>query len=330
MVGQHGFVEGGLYRSTDGGQNWTAVSPAPTAFTALAVSPNYASNQTVWASGLNGLYRSTNGGASWSLISGFVTAVELAVSPNYALDQTLFAATSGDGVQRATDGGFNGTTVLDTPQVTALAISPVYGASRTLYAAARPEADRADYPLPQQQRGQSWQPLEEPIPPEQNGQPLTITSLAFAVDGSVLAGVQYGTETAVYRSSDGGSTWDLLPDLDATAVYDLTSQPGHSFNLYAATDSGLHRLICPRAARPNPAPGTAAARSGMADALAVSPNFAQDGLVLAGANWTNYPGQLPGGWACVNQPITARPGKNPQPAWRLRQRLQPVRLRLFA
>lgn len=290
MVGQHGFVEGGLYRSLDGGRNWTAVSPTPTAFTALAVAPNYASSQTVWASGLTGLYRSTNGGASWSLISG-VTAVELIVSPNYALDQTLFAATGNDGVQRSTNGGQSWTRVLAGPQVTALTISPVYGASRTLYAAARPEAAAPTMLYRSHNAGASWQPLTGALPPEQNGQPLTITSLEFVVDGSVVAGVKYGVETAVYRSQDGGSTWNPLPDVDATTLYDLTSQPAHSFNLYAASDTGLHSLYLPQGGPTEPGHWhSSGPRSGMANALAVSPNLAQDGLVLAGGHWTNYQG----------------------------------------
>ncbi len=290
MVGQHGFVEGGLYRSTDGGRNWTAVSPTPTAFTALAIAPNYASSQTVWASGLDGLYRSTNGGASWSQISG-VTAVELVVSPNYALDQTLFAATSNYGLQRSTDGGFIWDWVLAGPQVTALAVSPVYGASRTLYAAARPEATAPTTLYRSHNGGTSWQPLTGVIPPEQNGQPLTITSLEFAVDGSVVAGAKYGEETAVYRSQDGGSTWNLLPDVDATTLYDLTSQPSHSFSLYAATDAGLYSLYLPQGGPVGPGHWhSSGPRGGRANALAVSPNLAQDGLVLAGANWTNFQG----------------------------------------
>ena len=290
MVGQHGFVEGGLYRTTDGGKNWTTVSPTPTAFTALAVAPNYASNQTVWASGLTGLYRSSNGGTSWTLISG-VTAVELAVSPNYALDQTLFAATNGDGVQRSTDGGFIWDRVLDTPQVTALAISPVYGASRTLFAAARPEATAPTTLYRSGNGGQSWQPLSEAMPPEQNGQPLTVTSLEFTVDGSVAAGVRYGHDTAVYRSRDGGDNWALLPDVGGISVYDLTSQSGYSFHLYAATDAGLHSLYLPQGGPAEPGHWhSSGPRSGMANALAVSPNLAQDGLVLAGANWTDYQG----------------------------------------
>ena len=299
MIGQHGFVEGGLYRSSDGGEHWTAVSPAPHAYTALALSPNFATDRTVWAAATGattavGLYRSTNGGDSWSLVAPGLNVSALAVSPNYALDQTLFAGTGGAGVQRSLNGGLTWSQVLPVPQVTALAISPVYGASRTLYTAARPDAGAPTTLYRSGDGGATWQALTDALPPEQGGQPLTIGALAFAVDGSVLAGGQYGTDGAavVYRSRDGGMSWGALPGLGSeTAVYQLVSRPAHSFDLTAATGAGLftHRLI--QGGPPEPGSWLSnGPRGGQVNALAVSPDFANDGLAFAGERLLSFQG----------------------------------------
>jgi photosystem II stability/assembly factor-like uncharacterized protein len=302
MIGQHGFVEGGLYRSTDGGKNWTAVSPAPHAYTALAISPNYANDQTLWAAGSGattavGLYRSTNGGTTWALIAPGLTASQLAVSPNYALDQTLFAATSTSGIQRSSNGGQSWTQVLAAPQATALTISPLYGASRTLYAAAHDVATAPTTLYRSDDGGASWQPLIGAIPPEQDGKPLTINALAFAVDGSVLAGGRYGVDgpAAIYRSSDGGATWAALAGLGETAVYQFTSQPANSLDLYAAAASGIHIRHLPQGEPAEPGVWRSnGPRGGQANALAVSPDFASDGIAFAGGFLTDYRGGAAG------------------------------------
>ena len=48
-LGQHGYADGGVHRSTDGGQNWEEVR-SDRIFRALAVSPAYAGDRTVWIS----------------------------------------------------------------------------------------------------------------------------------------------------------------------------------------------------------------------------------------------------------------------------------------
>jgi photosystem II stability/assembly factor-like uncharacterized protein len=297
FIGQHGFVEGGLYRSTDGGENWTAVHPIPYAYNAIAISPNYATDQTVWATAMSytqaiGVYRSTDGGANWALVAPGRNAPRLAVSPNYTLDQTLFAGMADDGVHRSTNGGVTWNRVLPTPYVTALAVSPVYGASRTVYAAARPNTTSATAVYRTTDGGNTWQALATGIPAEQNGQPLTVSSLAFAVDGSVLAGVGYGVggETAVYRTTDGGNTWYMVDaPLPGDVVNHLLTLPANSLDLYAATDAGIHTATLPQGGDVEPgAWNSSGPRGGKANALAVSPNFANDGVVFSGEWFTSF------------------------------------------
>lgn len=85
---------GTLYKTTDGGANWSTLASPDGNLTDLALSPHYASDQTVFATAAGGMsgrvYRSTDGGASWT---GFDTPRGdprfIAISPAYASDQTV-------------------------------------------------------------------------------------------------------------------------------------------------------------------------------------------------------------------------------------------------
>ncbi len=293
MIGQHGFAEGGVYRTQDGGVSWTAVFPHSLhAFHTLALSPNFAADQTVWASassysGTVGLFRSTNGGDSWTNIAPGKNIQLLSVSPNYAADHTLFAGMGGDGVQRSVDGGVTWTRTLDTAYPTALAISPAYGSSRTVYAAARPDPVSPTAVFRSTNGGAAWQELTTGIPTEQNGAALKVSALAFAVEGSVLAGVQYGEsggKTAVYRSADGGASWQIVgSSLEGTKLYDFASAPAGSFAVWAAADAGIQQIAISQGAAAEPGVWQShGPRGGKANALAVSPAFASDGIAFSG------------------------------------------------
>lgn len=79
-----------------GGQIWS-----------LAISSNYATDNTIFAGTLGGVFRSTDGGSSWTEVNAGLTNLyvwALAISPNYATDQTIFAGTLG-GVFKSLSGG---------------------------------------------------------------------------------------------------------------------------------------------------------------------------------------------------------------------------------
>jgi len=91
---------------------WQPLSgPTGGSVAALAMSPNYANDRTVFA-GLRGqgVYRTIDGGETWhpSGLSDQVI-VDLAISPAYAIDHTIFAAAglspAGFNIYRSTDGG---------------------------------------------------------------------------------------------------------------------------------------------------------------------------------------------------------------------------------
>ena len=296
-LGQHGYSDGGVYRSTDGGQNWEEVV-SDRICRALAVSPAYAADRTAWVSESTyssalGLYVTGDGGETWTSLAPGVHAGVLVPSPNYAVDRTLFAGTQDAGLQRSTDGGTGWTQVL-TQAVTALAVSPAFGASRTLYAGVRADPVAAGELYRSTDGGDSWQRLDTGIPPTVGGEPLALSALIFAHDGSVLAGVYYGVEEgagAVYRSVDGGDTWQPVGSgLDATSVLALTTAPVGSMAFYAGTEGGLWQI---EVAQGGPAePGTwegNGPRGGRSLTLAVSPDFANDGLAFTG-EWIQHKG----------------------------------------
>jgi photosystem II stability/assembly factor-like uncharacterized protein len=102
-----GAASGMVYKTTDGGDNWTAMTQINTSnlVLALAVSPNYSTDDTVFA-GVNsvGVYKTTDDGASWTHVLPSIDIRSIAISPSYATDQTVFAGTSG-GVYKSIDGG---------------------------------------------------------------------------------------------------------------------------------------------------------------------------------------------------------------------------------
>jgi photosystem II stability/assembly factor-like uncharacterized protein len=294
-LGQHGYSDGGVYRSTDGGQNWTEVFGDRICY-ALAVSPNFAADHRLWLSAFTyssaqGVYVSTDGGDTWTALAPAVHAQILVPSPNFSLDQTFFAGTADSGLQRSTDGGTSWGQVLALP-VTALAISPAYGASRTLYAGVQENVTGEIYRSTD--GGDTWQKLVTGIPANVGADSLNIAVLTFATDGTVVAGVYYGSEQgsgAVYRSTDGGQTWQIVGGgLDEYSVLALGTTPSHSLTFFAGTDGGLWQLSVPQG---GPAePGTwqsSGPRGGRAQALGISPDFESDGVVFGG-EWTDERG----------------------------------------
>jgi hypothetical protein len=130
----------GLYKSTDGGLHWTLLAGSPQGLAIVAVSPNFALDQTLFAAGLTeGILKSADGGATWSTLAGTDTlkAMDLQISPNYANDQSFFAATTQQGLVKFTSGGAGMARVMPFPDdfVTAVGLSPNFAADHTLFAA---------------------------------------------------------------------------------------------------------------------------------------------------------------------------------------------------
>lgn len=295
-LGSGGFASGGIYRSLDGGANWDEVFSGAMV-SALAVSPDFATDQTAWTavysySSSLGIYRTQDGGATWTPLAPAINAFALAPSPNFAVDQTLFAGTPG-GLQKSLDGGANWLLVGPAAAVNTVAISPAYGASQTLiWAAGNEVVGSAD-------GGATWTALDIGLPATLNANPLLLDKVAFAPDGSLLAAGHYASEpdsAFARRSSDAGATWvDVGSGLAAEHVLDVATRAVNSFAITAATDTGLWQAVVEQGAAAEPGAWSSnGPRGGRGLALAVSPDFASDGIAFGGEWLADFQGSATG------------------------------------
>lgn len=130
-----------IFKSTNGGTSWTASAQgyAYIATSSIAFSPNYATDQTVFAlTGTDGVIKTTNGGTSWSAAAtGLPSAwhYQIAVSPNYTTDQTVLVTVGASGVYKTTNGGtsWSQLTGYGGTDARAMVISPSFATDQTLY-----------------------------------------------------------------------------------------------------------------------------------------------------------------------------------------------------
>jgi photosystem II stability/assembly factor-like uncharacterized protein len=228
---------GTIYRSVDGGADWTSASvdsfpnQSGAAIAFIAIDPFTPSILYALSGGPRGtLYKSTDGGHSWSIISAAnVYASVLVTDP--ALPSTLYANLDGAGLSKSTDGGttWAATGLNDFP--IALAIDPAN--SNTLYASTASDTSQAI--LKSTDGGKTWSAIDTISAVVATAIPVT-RSLVFAPNESV-----YVTSGAgIFKSADGGITW---AESDAgLRIHDIRTVIGGPLNpsiLYGGDNNGL-------------------------------------------------------------------------------------------
>ena len=102
-----GISYGGVFRSTDSGDHWTAVNAGLTNpyVPSLAITPL---TPTILYAGTRGggVFRSTDSGDHWTAVNTGLTSTQVySVAINPLTPSTLYAGTRGDGIFRSTDSG---------------------------------------------------------------------------------------------------------------------------------------------------------------------------------------------------------------------------------
>jgi photosystem II stability/assembly factor-like uncharacterized protein len=195
----------GLFQSADEGRNWTSAGDSlPT--TAVAASPDFAHDGTLFASVGGMILRSVDGGARWNalqLAQPQPVVGALAVSPNYAADGVALAATIEDGVFRSADRGRSWSPwnfgLLDLNTI-CLTISPSFADDETIFVGTESGLFRSA------NGGRAWR--EVVLPVEYPAVMSVALSPNFARDGIGYAGTESGE---LLTTSDGGESWRGLP-----------------------------------------------------------------------------------------------------------------------
>lgn len=232
--GPHIFAttEGGrLYRSEDGGGTW----PELTGWVglgvgvAIAISPIYGDDTTLFVATADGPLRSQDGGESWeSSTFGLLDVDTLCIrcADDYADSETLWVGTAFGGFFRSRNGGRSwreSGAGLPDAAVQCVAQS----ADGTLYA-----GTESDGVFRSSDGGASWQRAGGELAGH------SVNSLAV-LPGCLLAGTGLG----LFRSEDGGASWQpcLGGDFAAFALADregLQLAGGWQAGLFVSTDDG--------------------------------------------------------------------------------------------
>lgn len=215
----------GLMKSVDGGQTASRIWDGhEKTIISLVVSPDFAADGTLFASLRDeGVYTSQDGGATWQPANQGLAFVDrwtspavgelikkdtwLVISPNYEHDQTLFAGSpNGEGLFKTTDGGatwqkLTGTAYGGDGPVIALAISPDYAEDETVLVSFKGKGlyKTEDGGLTFADAGQSLRDQNQAIE-------LIDFSPVYESDRTIYA----ASDEAIFQSTDGGQTWDLM------------------------------------------------------------------------------------------------------------------------
>jgi len=264
---------------------------------ALALSPQFERDGTVFIASSSHLLRSRDGGYEWNELSGgldnqtFFSAI--VPSPGFDSDGTVYISTFGDGVYKSTDRGDswretnNG---LPDGNVTGLAVSPGYSSNGVVLAVVEGSGL-----FRSENGGGDWR----------RALAAGVEAVGFAQGVSSKLAVAGDAGGRLYRSTDNGGTWDMVESatLDGAITSiaiaaGTSSSPAEVFvgtasgALYRSTDAGERFERLRGAFGDHKAPVVA---------VSVSPDYANDRSVIVstreeaafisidgGANWKKW------------------------------------------
>jgi uncharacterized repeat protein (TIGR01451 family) len=236
----------GVYKSTDGGSNWTAkntgfpsnmaVGWAHLLGNLLTMDPN---NSSVLYTNIGGkVYKSTDGAENWSESNTGITAC----APNYQIAGVIvdpqdsnhlfaahIAAGCSGGVYESTDAGANWTRTANSGisnDAWTIAIDPTDNQrlySGTIYIGFAYSTDGGD----------TW---TQNKPSGANSHSITV-----AVHPSTTSRILLGNHNGLYLSTDYGITWTSLISQVSGYIYDIRFAPSNSNIGYAVGNNGLFK-----------------------------------------------------------------------------------------
>jgi photosystem II stability/assembly factor-like uncharacterized protein len=206
---------GGVFRSTDNGENWMTVNNGLTNTDLNALAVN--SSGHIFAGTPSGVFRSMDNGSNWAL--GLTTGVSSFAINNS--NSNIFGGSNGGGVFRSTNNGNSWMAVntgLSNKNVQSLAIN----SSGHIF------AGTVDGIFRSLDNGNNWMPANAGL------SNTNVQSLAINSNGHIFA----GTAGGIFRSLDNGNNWAAInTGLTNTDVRSLAiNSSGH---IFAGTGGGV-------------------------------------------------------------------------------------------
>lgn len=220
----------GLFKSVDGGSNWSPIGTGASLAlaTAVLIDPSVPSTLYLGLNGREGLVKSVDGGITWSAIHRGVlrghSIQSIAVDPSDP--DRIYAGALDGGVYLSTDRGQTWSLRLSSGGFFfAIAVDPVNPA--IAYVA------NSDRVFKTTNQGADWEQT---------------ASLGFLRDLVVAPSdpqsLYASGPSSLWRSTDGGHTWtDASGDLPASNIIDLAVDPTNATTVYGAGSSGIFRTV---------------------------------------------------------------------------------------
>ena len=217
-------VGGALARSTDAGAHW---SSTPGLMQNYEIRDILSDGGTIYAGGSpNGIFRSTNGGQQWLAVNNGLSGLRVNCIASDGSGR-LYCGEDSYGVFVSTDRGDSWSSAssgLNSLRIQGLTID----ANGTIYAANDSGVATST------DQGGSWNDAS-------NGLQKRMTYSVLAHQGTVLAG-----QVNIYRSVDGGSTWDMVTGIPSRKVSAIVADASGTFYatsdqsaVYSSTDDGV-------------------------------------------------------------------------------------------
>ncbi|MBU0493313.1 MAG: hypothetical protein KKA73_00525 [Chloroflexi bacterium] len=221
LVGTDGI---GLLATANGGETWQPVDVSLGTPRLAAILPHPTRPGVAYAGAADGVYRSTDGGDSWQLVTGALGRLDVLALAVHPLDpNTVYAGTT-TGVYRSTDGGnfwHPWMTGIENVTIYSFTFHPTDPA--IIYA-----GSRGNNVCRTTNGGVSWAPIHNGLE--------TLTAFDVLVDARNPQVLTIGTVEGIYRSGDGGESWEKLA-LGELSIFDLAEAGGF---LYAGTTDGVY------------------------------------------------------------------------------------------
>ena len=180
---------GGMFKSTNGGSNWSAIDAGLTYPEVIALAMDPTEPQTLYVGTSDGVFKSTNGGNNWSALTGISDSVfALAIDPTAP---HIIYAFVGSRLLKSTNGGINWSALAGIAGPGSIAIDPT--APQTIYAMT------SDGHFKSTDGGSNWKSANAGLTGH--------FSSALAMDPTEPQTLYVGTSDGVFKSTNGGNNW---------------------------------------------------------------------------------------------------------------------------